>query len=319
MDATALGRELDRRYRLPGEAACRLEVRAINDLYYVRYGGRRLACRVWRAARQTDWPIGCELEFVRLLAWYGVAVALPVAAADGSLLFTVAAPEGDRAVALFEWIDGRRASFATDPAVFTRVGEELAHLHDVAPRLTEAPRVRDDAGSIRRTLPALVAAVAGRGDDTDFFRTAADRLLPVLDRVSRSGGQPIHGDCHFDNAFVDDAGRTTLMDFDAAGVDSPLKDLAAFFWRCDYAGAPSSVNEAFLAGYERRRPLRPEARQLLPALVAARGLFIVTAVAARRARFGPTGVGYRHDVERHRATLARHLSLADMERLVGLG
>ncbi|MBM3560093.1 MAG: hypothetical protein FJX53_09525 [Alphaproteobacteria bacterium] len=311
LDAEALGRELAGRYALPGEIFCRLELRGVNDLYRVRSGSGTLACRVWRTGRQPDWPVAYELEFLRFLDREGVPVAPPVEARDGTLFFTVEAPEGTREIALFRWVDGRRSSLA-DESVFGLIGEEAARLHLAATafRSPLAQRRRDDAAYIRRKLPGLLRSVAGRAADVELYGHGAGLVLAFLDSLDLGPRQAIHGDLHYDNVLVDAAGRPTLMDLDAAGEDWPVKDLAAFLWRCDYGLAPHDFNRRFLEGYERIRALSPAERAALPALVAARELFIFSGVAEIVNR--PPAAAMAGELDRNRDSFRRHLAAAGL-------
>lgn len=313
LDARALGAAVQDRYAI-AVGACRLAVRGNADIYGIETeDGERHAVRVWNAlANAPAWPIAYELEFARYLATHGAAIPPVRAARDGSLSFTVEAPEGVRSIAVFGWADGVLASTCMTEDIARRIGRATAELHCVAARFRPVtrPRVRDDAGAIRACLPALLKVVERRPGEAELYTRAARQVTAQLDRLveaMRPLRQAIHADIHPDNVLIDGRGRITLVDFDSMAEDIPLKDVIAFLWRCRYGDAPAWIGANFLAGYESVRPLSPAERDAMPLLMAARDLVVLTSIAARVNSVGNTAVGYTHDLDRYRESISGYL------------
>lgn len=313
LDGDALGDTIRERYGF-GDLRCQLVVRGNADVYLLHLGHRRCAVRVWRAsASHPSWPLGYEMEFVQHVAARGAAVPNVVAARDASLHFRLRAPEGERNVAVFDWVDGELSSSQATLDLARRIGVAAAELHAMAKsfRPSGAVRRREDADAIREALPALRKVVANRPGEGELYTRMGEKLagqLEDFERRMKPMRQAVHADIHLDNVLVDEHGRFTIVDFDSVSDDLPVKDIIAFTWRCRYAGMDRSFGESFLAGYETIRPLEAAERAALPMLMAAREMHILARVAFNINKQGNTAVGYKHDLDRYRASIERYLA-----------
>jgi homoserine kinase type II len=212
------------------------------------------------------------LLFMQHLAGHGIPVPAPQADAGGALVHELA---GKPAAVVTRLPGGHR--LAPDAAHCEQVGEMLARMH-LAGRdfALDQPHLRGLAWW-RRTVPEVLPHVgpeqARRLQDElafqgQLFESAAGRALPR---------GPIHADLFRDNVMFDDtAGADRLcgfFDFYFAGTDVLLFDLAVCLndW-CVDLDSGRLVDEralAFVAAYERVRPLQGAERRLLPGLLRA--------------------------------------------------
>ena len=270
-------------------ASCQLVSRGSNDIYRAQTGGASLAVRVLRAGWRSQVELDYELSFVRHLHSRSVNVAEPLQNADGALSFSLPAPEGRRSVVVFRWLDGAVLRPPFSEALASRVGEVVARIHEVGQDFQPNSEKRvNTLGKIRGHNSALRKFFFGQDRVLDLLASATDWLeervaaLPAsLPRVH------VHGDAHFGNVLVSNTGELSLLDFDECGEDLAVKDLLPFLWRNQVEGLAEALNAAFMAGYERVRPLEAEERAALPVLLAVRHLYLLATLAGTVNRMGP--------------------------------
>ena len=244
----------------------------MNDVYLVRAGGQRYAARAWRCGVRSESDVAYELEFLAYLDGAGIRVPASIAPPDdGPRHFTVAAPEGARHVALFDWIDGHAYGTAPEPRLAARVGALLGEVHRLSPDFKpSAPRQIDYTGGIRDGFAPLAELVAHRPQDLAYYGDVRDALtaaLVALEAESLPAG-PTQGDFHAFNAFVDGEDRITLMDFDNCGVGYFAQELMSFVWSARKSELGEAVVDGFLEGYDAVRRLSARERALFPLLLA---------------------------------------------------
>ncbi len=301
LSASALAERICLSYELPAEIQCELLNRGQNDVYRVRHGDRQYACRVWRAGLRTEDQIAYETEFLAFLSENDVPVSIALPARDGKRYVPVRAPEGLRYFSLFEWAQGAPYAQRPDPRTAARIGAVMGRLHNVAGGFRHSPvRYVDSPRQLREQLPALIRLVAHRPEDGPMYSEAVNVVAASLDDLDDKAVPkgPTHGDFHVLNAFVDEK-SVLLLDFDTCGVDYFGADLGSFFWATDYlqaavcghcrstiTGFDSSINEAFLEGYETERRLHAAEKELMPLFYAAKELCYLTGFAASVAELG---------------------------------
>ena len=132
LDADALAHELKTRYGLAGEVKCRLISRGMNDIYRVGHKDGPHALKVARSGKSTDDEFAYEQAYVLHLAGKGFSVPTPTPSADGSLFFSVNAPEGKRQIVLMTWLEGDPFSGVVEADDAQRMGQLLACIHTAA-------------------------------------------------------------------------------------------------------------------------------------------------------------------------------------------
>lgn len=315
LDARALATEIDKRYDFGGACHCELMARGVNDIYLIRVGGTRFVMQAWRSDMYTAGEVLYELEYMRHLDGNGIHVASPQPTKDGALFFSLEAADGLRPVAVFAFAAGAPLSASPAPERAADLGAHVARLHaassDFKPTL---PRHRDDAGRLRRRLPALLRMVGDRPGEDAFYRRAVETVAEAMDGLSGDGlpRGPTHGDIQIENILVDDSGRMTVIDFDDCGEDHLMNDLVCFLWRNEYQGVDPAIGQAFVNGYGRVRPLTDREEALMPLFIADRDLYLAVSIASMVNVIGHSAIGYQHDLDWYRAAVESHMRAAGL-------
>jgi homoserine kinase type II len=211
------------------------------------------------------------LHLMQHLANRGVPVPRPAQDAEGRILHRLKG----KPAAVVGRLRGRN-ELAPDARHCGAVGEMLARMHlagrDYArhqPNLRGLPWCKE-------TVPTLLPYV---GEDQ---RTLLSGELAFQMRVAKLPDYaalprgPVHGDLFRDNVMFEGGCLSGFLDFYFAGCDTFLFDIGVCLndWCVDLdSGRAEAVREeAFLPAYESVRPLVPEERRLLPALLRAAAL-----------------------------------------------
>ena len=290
LDAGALAIELGGRYALSGDCVCRLVARGSNDLYRVECGNERYALRVSRAHHRTTAEIEYELELLAFLGGRAIPVPVPIPLSNKSFFFSVGAPEGERLIVMLSWIEGRPLDRQISVLEAEAAGRLLADIHLVANEFhTTTVKEIDTVARITRQLQYLDRwlphGTAGRGQ-FDHGMDAVSQFF-VGNAAAALPRGPTHGDFQFANVMKSADGPLWAIDFDDCGFDISVKDLITFEWRARLEQLQQEVIDAFLSGYESRRPLTGDERAALPMLRVARDLYLIVSYAAYIDRIGP--------------------------------
>lgn len=314
-------------YDLGGPVRCAIHSLGDNDNYLVRAGAERYLLRLYIHGRH--WPYGredrlFELEWLTFLAGRGLPVIPPVPRADGGLLGSLQAPEGERDLAVFHFAPGEPDLFPEDPARLFRFGAAMARLHaasdEFQPRhrrfhidldfLIEAPLARSEA----------FLAETGRGEPLALVRELARRLRQALAGLPREAPRygVIGGDFHGENHHFTAAGDPVFFDFDLCGYGWRAYDLAVPLWYARRELGTVRALDLFapiLAGYGSIRPLDGADRSAIAAFVLARQLWLVGEHVADVETLGVARVGdayWRRAVSLLREWLETPLDLAGL-------
>jgi Ser/Thr protein kinase RdoA (MazF antagonist) len=226
-----------------------------NDVYRVDTTGRSYALKVHGAGRWTPDEVRWEQELARHLADSGLPIAAAVPLADGDTVGILTAPEGERPVAMAEWVPGRKPQPPGTDDLYRDLGRSVAQFHLAADGFRSSrPRrtVRTDS-DVREVSDAL-------GTDSTRRRLVEAAGAEAQRQIARLAGRGLHrgirhGDASLDNVHVSDSGLH-VYDLDLAGPGWQVEDLTP----------PSSTGfgDAFLAGYTAVRPLSPVELEALP-------------------------------------------------------
>ena len=257
LDPSFIAAEMTRRYALSGKVTAFLLYRGMNDVYLVQDENERYAARVWRKTYRDVDEVAYELDFLDYLRGEGFAASTGVRAKDGNLYFKVDSPEGERAIALYDWAPGHKFGDMLDIGIAERIGATFAqmHLHGLKYH-GDAPFSSDNAWRFEETVPALLAFVYDRPDDLHDYAIIADRLKQrLIDLQAEDVPMGIcHCDFHPSNVHVPEDGQITLLDFDGLGEDYMMQDVQNYVWGNLFYGFSPSYGEAFERGYETVRP-----------------------------------------------------------------
>lgn len=251
--------EVARRYDLPGPVDAFLLYRGMNDVYLVKDGsGTQFALRSWRKTWRDVDSVGYELSFLDFLHQKGFPASVAVPQKDGCLWFKAAAPEGDRALALYDWAPGCKFGECLSEDTAHRIGALFAEMHLLGSEWIGADHkfATHQAKEYSVWMPALIDFVFDRPDDLRDYPIIAERMAERFDKLA-ADGLPMgvcHRDFHPSNVHVDEDGHITLLDFDALGEDFLMQDVKNYTWGNLFYGFSPAYGEAFEAGYASVRP-----------------------------------------------------------------
>jgi Ser/Thr protein kinase RdoA (MazF antagonist) len=269
---------------LPGFAVgeisqCAFYSGGFNHTYRVRtVEGNTYWLRAYRMGWRTLEDIRYELDVLNHLKRKGFPAAQPVLYQDGQCFCAVAAPEGQRTVALFTEAPGQEVSYAHEPErVAARYGRAVAHMHSALEDFS-SPHRRfhlDIAHFIDRPLHHIEPFLAHRPDDWAYVQQFAETLRQRL--LSLPAGELEQGFCHGDlqgyHAKADSDGTLTFFDFDCGGYGFRAYDLAVFLWCCRLQDAVAVRWPSFLQAYRETRASGDFNVQAVPLFTCARYLW----------------------------------------------
>lgn len=250
-----------------------------NDLYRIETAGEPFIFKLYRAGWRSQPEVAAEMEALLHLGRKGVPVALPVARRDGAFSQALSLPEGERQAVLFHQASGEPLA-EVDEACCRSLGRTLADLHHATDDFPGRYVRCDLEQLLDRPVRALEPLLEDRPEEQAFLRDLARRLrerLPQCPEEALDQGF-CHGDFRPANAHRDDTGRVIVFDFEASGAGFRVYDLATlryFLSGFQESGRCERLWDAFLAGYEERRPLSDADRTALPWFVPLRPIRIL--------------------------------------------
>lgn len=209
------------------------------------------------------------LSLLDHLAAKGCPVPRTIHGRDGELFITRPGPQGEKALALIEYLPGVSISGPT-AAQARAVGTELARLHLAA---DDFPGTRANAMGVAEWQ--RLAAACGADGLAAIDPALAALVASELPRLAAAWPQDlptgvIHADLFPDNVLMLGDTVTGLIDFYFACNDIIAYDLAVTHvaWCFDDKdnGFRADVSAALLSGYESVRPLTNAERAALPLL-----------------------------------------------------
>lgn len=253
-----IGAQVKQRYAIAGEVECFLLYRGMNDVYLVQTQDEKYAVRVWRKTYRDVDDVSYELDFLAFLRNREFKASCPIPQQDGALYFKVATPEGARAVAMYEWAEGRKFGELLSVDMAGKIGAEFARMHLLGLEYAGADHVfsTENCKDYNLCLPALLDFVYDRPDDLRDYAIIARNLDAKLDAMAAEG-VPLgvcHRDFHPSNVHVTEGGELMLLDFDGAGEDFLMQDVKNYVWGNLFYGFDAKYGEAFEDGYQSVRP-----------------------------------------------------------------
>lgn len=308
LDADALSAEVKNRYGFAGEVRCRLLSRGMNDIYRIEHADGPHALKVARTGKSNDEEFAYEQDYVNHLSVKGIEVPNAIPLADGSLFFSIDAPEGKRQIVMMRWLDGTPYDRVVDEEDAERLGAFLAKIHHASSDFkTPHRKTIASVPKLVERLPYLLDMVRDQPDDHAYLEQACVRVtdgVAALDPKAVPSGA-CHGDLQCANVMLLESGGLAVFDFSDCGADPLAKDIAAFYWRNDFEGRPESVNQAFVAGYDSVRPLSPEEKAAQPLFRLLRHLLITSSMAQYVNRIGPVP-GFDKNISYYMAMIRKY-------------
>ena len=205
------------------------------------------------------------LHLMKHLAMRGIPVPDPVADAKGNILHRLKR----KPAAVVNKLPGHSELVPT-PAHCAGVGEMLARLHLAG---LDYPRQQPNLRGLswwNETVPLLLPHLMPEQRSLIVGELAYQNHIAASAAYRSLPRGAIHADLFRDNVMFEKGQLTGFFDFYFAGCDAFLFDIGICLndWCIDLqSGAPNAVRvEAFIAAYQRVRPLTAQERILLPAL-----------------------------------------------------
>ena len=285
LDAASLGAAIAAHW--PVEPLRRIELlqHGQNDWYRLVTANRCYAVRVLKSGVRTPDQLRAELTWTRSLASAGIPTPAALSTTAGGSGIEIAAPEGDRLVCVYPWVEGWTLGRDLSLDDARAAGRLLASIHLSEPGLPAASRRHSLRDKLAQTTVALDTALVD-DHERDLIVQLRAAIAAALSAEASLPAGSLHGDLHFGNLRRDSGGALQILDFDDCGLGALSVDLTPFLWRNRSEGLDPALDLAFLASYEQFRVLTAAERELLPPLLAARALYLAGVLARDRNKLG---------------------------------
>jgi len=244
-------------YRWGPHVQAQLLWHGVNDTYLVISSSGKQVVRVYRAGWRSPDEIIYELELLSHLSARGVAVAAPSRTRDDRLVHMLPAPEGERQVAVFAYVEGRPMSWANRRHSFL-AGRLAAEVHRGSDNFTSRrhrpPLDLDQL--IDQPLAAVNPFLSHRPGDAEALAHCAAQLRTRADQAIRGGLEwgVCHGDFGASNIHIIDGRSASVFDFDLCGAGWRAWDFVAAWAMTHHERCPE-IWESFVRGYTEIRPI----------------------------------------------------------------
>lgn len=283
----ALLTEVTAAYDLGGPIACIFLNHGLNDHYEAHTARGRYVLRVYHLHWRTMEDILYELDVLLHLDRAGAAVARPIARKAGRLVWTLAAPEGERYAVLFTYAEGEHGLHTDQRSIL--YGRVAGQIHNASEGFASDHRrfSIDLEYLIDRPLLSVQPFLARRPAEWRDLQTLGALLKEHIAGLAAQGLETgvCHGDFHGGNCHIKD-GLLTFFDFDFCGPGWRAYDVAVFWWSVARNKRPETLWSSYLQGYAAVRPLRDLERKALPLFVAARQIWYLGSQAGIASYFG---------------------------------
>ena len=276
-------------YTVEDSATCELIQRHLDATYLVSGKQERFIARVYNARWWGREEVEGEVAVLRHLGARNVRVAAPVQRTDGDWVTTIQAPEGERQLLVYEYLEGEGLLPSRDAGKFGElVGQMHRELADCV--LVQRRRELTFRRLTEETFDTILSQLSEQNEHRQYFEELRAR---VLRRASELGLGTFreglcHGDLNFSNAVRQSDGQIGLYDFESCGTGMLAYDLAVFRWAQQVLGVPEQTWQDFLDGYRKSNELPERELEGIDMLVLLRQLFMLEHD-ARRTRIESLG------------------------------
>jgi Ser/Thr protein kinase RdoA (MazF antagonist) len=255
-------------YPLTRIVRCQYYVFGLHDNYIVEDGEKRYILRIYR----NDWRSREEALFeLDLLNFLGktVPVAFPIATKDGNYCLFVNCPEGERAVALFNFAPGTAPCDQLTVPQSRLLGQATARVHAAADGFSTQYRrqVLDMPYLLDTSIDRITDFV--KREDALYLKDIQTKIkanLPALPMHTPEFGVCI-GDVNPSNFHITAQQRLTLFDFDQCGYGWRSFDIGKFIASIQTNRQKRQLADAFVQGYINERPLSDDETASIPYFV----------------------------------------------------
>lgn len=229
---------------------CELIQRHLDAVYLLSGDTGRLIARLYNARWWSREEVEGEVVVLRHLQARKVRVAAPLQRRDGAWVSTIQAPEGERQLLVYEYLDGEGLIPSRDAG---RFGKFVGRMHRALADCVLVQR-RHEFTVRRLTEDVFDTIVDQLSDQSELRAYLEDLRARVLARARDVGLAAFrqglcHGDLNFSNAVRQSDGAIGLYDFESCGTGILAYDLAVFRWTQQLVGAPEQTWSEFVEGY----------------------------------------------------------------------
>jgi Ser/Thr protein kinase RdoA (MazF antagonist) len=254
-------------------------MRGLNDTFLVKTGSEKYILRMYRVDWRSLEDIHFELELLQHLHRQGIAVSVPIAQKDGTLIETIQAPEGERYIVVFSYAPGTLPNFeAQEENTAYLYGKAVAKIHNAADTFqSEHERFKIDLEHLLdKPLQATRPFLKHRLDDWNYLTELVEKLRTHLQNLplARLETGVCHNDFHDWNVHVDENNTFTFFDFDCCGVGWRAYDLAVFRWGAKLGNKEKERWTHFLRGYSEEGSIGEVDLGAIPYFVAIRQIWL---------------------------------------------
>jgi Ser/Thr protein kinase RdoA (MazF antagonist) len=280
-------------YGIGAAARCELIQRHLDATYLMSEGEKQHVVRLYNARWWTRQDVEGEVDVLRHLAARGIRVGAPVQRKDGGWVTSVPAPEGERQLLLYEYLEGEGLVPSRDAG---RFGELVGRMHRALEGCVVSRRRRELTfrGLTEDTFDAIISQLAEESEHRRYLEDLRARVSTRAEAVGLSSFREglCHGDLNFSNAVRQADGQIGLYDFECCGVGLLAYDLGVFRWTQQWVGAPEQSWQDFLDGYRSTNVLPDRELAGMDLLVLLRQLYMF-GHDARRTRIESLGTRWR--------------------------
>jgi Ser/Thr protein kinase RdoA (MazF antagonist) len=291
--AAAIARVVQAGYPLGDVVASEFLRRSFNQVYRLTLAdGRHVVARLCAERPRGEPALRYEADVLQHLRVRGCPVAASLPTASGEVALRVMLPEGERALMLFEHLEGKATSDL--PVHLEAFGRGLAQLHGAGEGLqSTAPHYTLDLEYLLlRPLLRLLQAPTMTAELRPQFEALDQRLHDRIRALGELTQVLCHGDAHSDNNFVrvrsDGTREAVFFDFDETGPGYLAYELAVYPWWLHPRSVDGQWSDKalarwhhFIAAYQTVRALSEADRAALSLFVAVRQLWLLGEYAGR--------------------------------------
>jgi Ser/Thr protein kinase RdoA (MazF antagonist) len=291
--AAAIARVVQANYALGEVVAGEFLRRSFNQVYRLTLAdGRHVVARLCAERPRGEPHLPFEADVLQHLRARGCPVATCLRTRTGEVAHRVQLPEGERALMLFEHLDG--ATTGDQPERIQAFGRGLAQLHTAGEGFASSAShyTLDLDYLLMRPLQHLLRAPTLTAELRPQFEALGQRLHERILGLGELTQVLCHGDAHSDNNFVtardDGTLQAVFFDFDETGPGYLAYELAVYPWWLhprSVDGVLSDKSQArwghFINSYQAVRPLGEADRAALAPFMAVRQFWLLGEYAGR--------------------------------------
>jgi Ser/Thr protein kinase RdoA (MazF antagonist) len=296
--AEAIAKVVQANYPLGEVVVSEFLRRSFNQVYRLEFSsGRSVVARLSSVRPRGEPKLQFEADVLQHLCAHGCAVAASLPTRTGEVALRVQLPEGERALMVFEHLDGEPTSDV--PANIQAFGRGLARLHAVGESLqSKASHYALDLDHLLlHPLQQLLRAATMSAELRPQFEALGQRLHDRILSFGELTQVLCHGDAHGDNNFIavreNGEREAVFFDFDDTGPGYLAFELAVYPWvlhprTVDGVWSDKAIARMchFFSAYSEGRPIAERDMSAIVPFVAVRQIWLLGEYAGRVSTWG---------------------------------